>query len=219
VGFEVFDYRKDIRNILVTPQIRGRFLRMEVGQVNRGHSHDLGHEIFLILQGRAEFEMNGESHVLEPGQLCVALTDESHIVRNVGDDEVIMYLSVTPHIQPTHTSWTEDGKKKPPRFTPSTAYDVPQDRETPTKTLAERHLQESEALAKAVETSTLVQREQVAAFEQALASGDMEAAMRARNVMWDALYPMFDQVFKLADAWNNLTYRTEDHEYLSQEVS
>ena len=39
MGFPVYDYRTDIRNILVTPQIRSRFLRMELGQVNRGHTH------------------------------------------------------------------------------------------------------------------------------------------------------------------------------------
>ena len=125
MGFPVYDYRRDIRNILVTPQIRSRFLRMEVGQVNKGHTHDLGHEIFLILQGQAEFEIDGQTQVLGPGQLCVALVDQNHTVRNVGNEPVIMYLSVTPHIQPTHTSWTDGGEKDPPRFMPNTAYDSP----------------------------------------------------------------------------------------------
>ena len=31
MGFPVYDFRKDIRNILVTPEIRARFLRMELG--------------------------------------------------------------------------------------------------------------------------------------------------------------------------------------------
>ena len=29
---EIFDYRTDIRNLLVTPHIRSRFLRMEPGR-------------------------------------------------------------------------------------------------------------------------------------------------------------------------------------------
>ena len=53
--------------------------------LNAGHTHDLGHEIFLILQGRAEFEIDGQSAVLGPGQMCIALTDQYHTVRNVGD--------------------------------------------------------------------------------------------------------------------------------------
>ena len=61
IGFPVYDYRTDVRNVLVTPQIRSRFLRMEPGQSAQLHSHDLGHEIFLILEGRVEFEIDGET--------------------------------------------------------------------------------------------------------------------------------------------------------------
>ena len=69
MALQVYDYRSDIANLLVTPQIRCRFLKMAVGQFNAGHTHDLGHEIFLILQGRAEFEIAGERAVLGPGEL------------------------------------------------------------------------------------------------------------------------------------------------------
>ena len=213
MSFEVYDYRTDIRNILVTPQIRCRFLRMELGQVNRGHSHDLGHEIFLILQGQAEFEIEGEKRILGPGQMCIALTDESHIVRNVGDEPVIMYLSVTPHIQPTHTIWTEAGMRQPPMFSPSTAYDVAPDRTTPTEELVGRYLNATETFADIVQSMTNFQREQVAAFRRALDQGDEDAALRARGMMWEALYPLFMQVYDLADAWNDFTYRTADSEF------
>ena len=45
---KVYDYRSDIVNMLVTPQIRCRFLKMAVGQFNAGHtprprSRDLSH--------------------------------------------------------------------------------------------------------------------------------------------------------------------------------
>ncbi|MEO2006639.1 MAG: cupin domain-containing protein [Candidatus Poribacteria bacterium] len=122
MAIEVYDYRTDIRNLLVTPQIRARFIRIEVGDISggsrpgRGHSHDLGHEVFLVLEGQAEFEIEGETAVVGPGQMCVALVDEVHTVRNVGDVPVILYLSVTPHIQPTHTGCTEAGAEAPPGF-------------------------------------------------------------------------------------------------------
>ena len=54
---------------VVTPQIRSRFLKMEPGQSAQRHSHDLGHEIFLILEGRVEFEIDGEIEALGPGQM------------------------------------------------------------------------------------------------------------------------------------------------------
>jgi quercetin dioxygenase-like cupin family protein len=210
MGFPVYDYRKDIRNILVTPQIRSRFLRMELGQVNKGHTHDLGHEIFLILQGQAEFEIDGEKEVLGPGQLCIALVDQNHTVRNVGNEPVIMYLSVTPHIQPTHTSWTEAGEKEPPRFMPSTAYDVPADQATPTAELADRHLQEVEVLVRTMDQATAVQHQEIAAFKQALAQGNKEAALAARDKMWAALSSLFSQTFEMAGVWNDLAARTTD---------
>jgi quercetin dioxygenase-like cupin family protein len=207
MGFPVYDFHKDIRNILVTPQIRSRFLRMEIGQYNKGHTHDLGHEIFLILQGQAEFEIEGEKEVLGPGQLCVALVDQIHAVRNVGDVPVIMYLSVTPHIQPTHTMWTDDGAREPPRFMASTAYDVPPDESTPTTELLARHLEEAEALAVQAEEAIQAQREQARVLRQALAGGDKAAALAARDALWAGLLPMYSQSFSLAQAWNDLTSR------------
>ena len=51
------DYRTDVRNVLVTSQIRRRFLRMEPGQTAQPYSHDLGHEIFLVLAADARNAM------------------------------------------------------------------------------------------------------------------------------------------------------------------
>jgi mannose-6-phosphate isomerase-like protein (cupin superfamily) len=221
MGFQVYDHRQDIRNVLVTPEIRARFMRIEVGEISggtapgRGHSHDLGHEVFMILQGQAEFEIEGETRVLGPGQMCVARVDETHTVRNVGDEPVIMYLSVTPHIQPTHTMWDAPGDKAPPRFVPSTTYDVPADRDTPSAELADRQLEAVEALSEATRHATAVQREQIEAFKQALEAGDRQTALGARDAIWEALYPLFRQMYALAEAWNALTYRTADADFLA----
>ena len=211
--FQVLDFQKDIRNVLTTPEIRARFLQVDVGHTAQSHTHDLGHEIFLILQGQAEFTIEGHAEVLGPGQLCIALTDEMHQVRNVGEEPVIMYLSVTPHIQPTHTMWKEDGTKKPPRFALNTAYDVEPDRETATDELLEQQLAAAEAWLAAVETNTQTQREQIGAYRAAREAGDEEAALAARDAMWASLYPAFRSAFALADVWNSFTSRTVDTEY------
>ncbi len=211
--FQVLDFQKDIRNVLTTPEIRARFLQVDVGHTAQSHTHDLGHEIFLILQGQAEFTIEGHAEVLGPGQLCIALTDEMHQVRNVGEEPVIMYLSVTPHIQPTHTMWKEDGTKKPPRFALNTAYDVEPDRETATDELLKQQLAAAEAWLAAVETNTQTQREQIGAYRAARESGDEEAALAARDAMWASLYPAFRSAFALADVWNSFTSRTVDTDY------
>src|SRR5262249_28738984 len=105
---------------------------MEPGQVDGRHSHDLGIEVFLILEGRALFEIDGETHELGPGQLCIALADQIHQVRNLLPDRpTTMYLSVSPHIQPTHTGRSEAGERLPHHFNPSSAYHVAQDTSVP----------------------------------------------------------------------------------------
>ena len=210
MSLKVYDYRSDIVNMLVTPQIRCRFLKMAVGQFNAGHTHDLGQEIFLILQGRAEFEIDGQSAVLGPGQMCIALTDQYHTVRNVGDDEVIMFLSVTPHIQPTHTYWNEDGTKQPPRFAASGAYDEQPDRITPSAELAARQAAAAATVAQSATDAATVQQEQLARYRQALAAGDEAAAHAARNEMWEALSALFSRTKELAAAWNDFAARSVD---------
>ena len=212
--FTVYDYRTDLTNVLVTPEIRARLYRMKPGQVDARHSHDLGVEVFLILEGKAEFTIEGHTEMLGPGQMCVAIGDEVHQVRNLLPDKpTVMYLSVTPHIQPTHTGRTEEKQKESLRFRPSTAYDVPSDLNTPTEMLLDEHLDAFESLTEATNAAGDVQREQGEAFRQALAAGDREAARQARDALWEGLYPMFKQMYALAGAWNALTYRTAEDEF------
>ena len=65
MSLPVYDFRDDIRNVLVTPRIRSRFMWLEPGQYAAPHSHDLGHEIFIVMQGRAIFEIDGDDNPLE----------------------------------------------------------------------------------------------------------------------------------------------------------
>ena len=56
--------------------------------------------------------------------MCIALVDQPHSVRVLGDEPMTMYLSVTPHVHPTHTPRTEDGERLPHNFVSARAYDV-----------------------------------------------------------------------------------------------
>ena len=207
MGFPVYDYRTDIRNVLVTPQIRSRFLKMEPGQSAQLHSHDLGHEIFLILEGRVEFEIDGETEELGPGQMCIALADQPHTVRVLGDEPMTMYLSVTPHIHPTHTPRTEDGERLPHNFVPAQAYDVEPDMQVSVSELLARQIHAAELLAELTQTCAAVQQEMGNQLKTALAEGDADAATAARKAMWEALYPVYKATAELADVWNTLAPR------------
>ena len=210
MGFPVYDYRTDVRNVLVTPQIRSRFLKMEPGQSAQLHSHDLGHEIFLILEGRVEFEIDGETEELGPGQMCVALVDQPHRVRVLGDEPMTMYLSVTPHIHPTHTPRTEDGERLPHNFSPARAYDVEPDMQVSVSELVARQNHAAELLAELTQTCAAIQQEMGNQLKTALAEGDVDAATAARQAMWEALYPVYKATAELADVWNALAPRVDE---------
>lgn len=204
---QVLDFRHDIRNLLVTPQIRARFLRLEPGSVADRHSHDLGHEIFLILQGRAIFEIEGEEAELGPGQLCVAQVDEIHQVRVVSDEPVIMYLSVTPHIQPTHTGRDADGQRAPTRFMPSSAYDVQTDTSTPLPELIERYGDACRSLAAAAAANVERQTHAATRLKAALEDNDMQGADAEREALWHALRDTLRAAAELGGVWNDLAPR------------
>jgi quercetin dioxygenase-like cupin family protein len=210
MALQVFDYRIDVRNIVVSPEIRGRFLRMEPGAVATRHSHDLGHEMFLVLDGQCEFEIDGERAVLGPGQACFARHDQMHQVRTVGDKPITMYLSVTPHVEPTHTMWTADpgegGQKERPRYGTWKSPDrdaIPE----PTASVAEliaKHRAAAQGLAEGALRSVRAQDEYLKTLANAVASGDAELARSQVDALWNELFPLLRAVSTLSEAWNEL---------------
>ncbi|MEW6754437.1 MAG: cupin domain-containing protein [Candidatus Latescibacterota bacterium] len=208
MGFRVFDLRSDITHVLVTPQIRARFLRLEPGQVaTADHSHDLGHEVFLVLAGRARFTIAGAEQELGPGQLCIALARQPHRVQVVGDEPLVMYLSVSPHVQPTHTGHDAAGQRLPLRFAPSSAYDVKADTDTPVGELLERCVGAAGLLAAAAAQSAAALEAAAAPLRQAVADGDEAQAGQMRSALWEGIRASFERVHELGEAWNALAPR------------
>ncbi len=206
--FEVYDYRTDVRNILVTPEIRSRFLKVEPGAPAGSHTHDLGHEVFLVLDGVAEFEIDGGKREVGPGQMCVALAGQMHGVRAVGDRPTTMYLSVTPHVQPTHTYWDADGRRLPHRFAPSSSYDVETDTDTPVPELLARLEEATTGVMEAARAATDGQREVADAIAGAVEGGDLETAGELRDAVYDLLRPLLENVAALEKVWNDAAPRT-----------
>ena len=203
---KVYDFRReeDLRNVLVTPQIRSRFVRLEAGSEARHfHSHDLGHEIFLILQGRCRFEIDGEEAELRPGQMCIALVDQPHRLTVVGDEPVVMYLSVTPHIVPTHTGRTPEGGRLPPKFGPPSQYDAKRDTDTADEELIDRYIE----LARAASEKLLAGAEKAAELKEANRDGKDSRTINARNEVWEDLRQTYQSIYELGEVWNNLAPR------------
>jgi quercetin dioxygenase-like cupin family protein len=208
MDFEVYDFREVNRNVLVTPEIRARLYHMKPGQVDGRHSHDLGHEVFLILEGLAEFNINGVKKELGPGQMCIALADEIHQVRNLLPDKpTIMYLSVTPHIHPTHTGRTLEGEKAPPHFAPNANYHDEKDKSVPVAELFAAQTQAAEAMLEAARQNLAAQQEQAEKALAAIEKRDREGAVAARNAMWDAVYALHKQMVAFDALWNETSPR------------
>jgi quercetin dioxygenase-like cupin family protein len=211
VALRVFDFHHDVKNFLITPEIRMRFYRMEVGQVDGRHSHDLGHEIFLILEGRCAMEVDGETAILEPGQACVALRDQLHQARNVGDTPVLMYLSVSPHVLPTHTFWSADphegGHKLPGRYNLSYLAPSEQLPAAPLTDLVDRHLEAVWSLAKAAASVASLHSDLGPELRQLALAGDFAAARIRIDLFWSELLPLLRSVSSVEASWNELAPR------------
>ena len=109
-----------------------------------------------------------------------------------------MYLSVSPHIQPTHTMWTPDGNRMPNRFTASSAYDIETDTTTPLPELMQRLVEATRAVSDAA--GGALNREESVTVEE----GDVGAA---RDEIWDGLLEVFRRSAELAELWNHIAPR------------
>jgi hypothetical protein len=139
--------------------------------------------------------------------MCAVLAHQPHQVRVVGDEPMTMYLSVTPHVQPTHTGRAPDGGRLPLRFMPSRAYDLVEDGSVPLEALLDRHVAAAAAVARAAQASAETGREMAARARAAVAAGDSAAAREARLAMWEAVYAVYQSVNAMAEVWNELAPR------------
>jgi hypothetical protein len=185
---------------------------MEPGYTAPRHSHDLGHEVFLVLDGQAEFEIDGDRAVLGPGQMCFARAGQMHQVKVVGDQPMTMYLSVTPHLEPTHTFWDDHGRKLPPRYGVPTAAERAKEPPStePLAGLADRHVAAARALAEVAAGNAAAQEAGAAAVKRALAAGDPAAAKSAVDAMWQRISQMYTRLQALELVWNELTVRASE---------
>ena len=110
----VYDWRDDpMGTVLAVPAVRARFMRFEPGFAqDEGHSHEQsgGWETFLVLEGALEFDIDGTTATVGPGQALVASPWQVHRLRCTSDVPAILYLTVTPHVPPTHTWYDATGQ-------------------------------------------------------------------------------------------------------------
>jgi mannose-6-phosphate isomerase-like protein (cupin superfamily) len=199
----VHDYHSELANVGVQPQIRSRFRRVELGPVPAVHSHDLGGETFLVMEGQIEFTVASDQVVCQAGQSIYVPPRTTHAVRAVGERTGVIYLSVSPHVEPTHTFYDADGKRLPPRYGVWRAAGGGQPAsEQPTQSLLERYRAEADKLAALATANTDT------AEEPSLT--DAVAVKPTIDHLWDRLRPVLEQVEAVERAWNELALRAAD---------
>ena len=204
----VYDYRADIANVEVHPEIRGRFMRMEPAPAGRMHSHDLGGEIFLVLEGQCEFLVEDEKVTCGPGQLIYVEPRLKHTLHAVGDAPCVVYLSVTPHVEPTHTMYDEAANRQPPRYGTwrGKGDQAPFAGET-TEQVAARYGEAASKLAALSQANAEAQARSVRDLNRAVAEGDQARAKQVMDELWLSLRAVLQQTSEVERAWNGLAPR------------
>jgi mannose-6-phosphate isomerase-like protein (cupin superfamily) len=205
MAIQVHDYHSELTNIQVQPQIRSRFRRVELGPVPPVHSHDLGGETFLVMDGLIEFTVAGDHVVCEQGQSIYVPPRTTHAVRAVGDTPGAIYLSVSPHVEPTHTLYDADGQRLPPRYgTWRAAGGGEPNSDVPTPALVDRYYSAARTLANLAQANL----ERISSSD-AIPPGDapVSAVKPVVDHLWETLRPVLEQVEGLERAWNELALR------------
>jgi hypothetical protein len=162
------------------------------------HSHDLGAETFLVLEGQIEFHVESEHVVCQPGQLIYVPPRTKHAVRAIGSEPGAIYLSVTPHVEPTHTFYDEHGSCLSPRY--GVWREAGGGQARPEASAAELRGVYRGAAARLAELA--------AANLRAIDAGDASAETKeGLDALWTSLYPLLHQVRELESAWNELAGR------------
>ena len=219
MSFPIYDFRKDHKNLIVTPELRSRFLYMASGVKTdlknkaSGHSHDLGYEIFLIMQGKVRGFIDGKEGILEAGQLCIAAPHETHAFEVIGDEDVVMYLSVTPHIQPTHTLYNSDGDRLPHRFAPNSSYDIPDEDGLEVKDLLQEVVSLTKELSNSLQKFQGQQQGKVDEISDSLkkVGKSSEETEKLRSDIYDGVRPIYEKIFELTNTWNNLAPKLSEN--------
>jgi len=193
----VFDYRENLSNLVVEPQIRSRFRVVELGPVPQVHSHDLGGETFVVMQGDIEFTVGDERVVAHQGQAIFVPPRTTHAVRAVGDQPGVIYLSVSPHVEPTHTFYSEEGQRLPPRY----------------------GVWREAGVAHATDGDARSRSELAAAYRAAASQlatlAEANAALAATDAptddLWSALRPVLQHIEDLERVWNALAIAPDSH--------
>lgn len=164
--------------------------------------------MFLVLEGQCEFLVEDARVTCGPGQLIYVEPLLKHTLHAVGDVPCVVYPSVTPHVEPTHTQYDEDYRELPPRY--GTWRGTGQGDPHPTVTtaqLVQRYAQASPQLAELARANAESVERHLEAFEAVDITGNLPALKEDVDALWFSLRGVHRQLSALEHDWNALAPR------------
>lgn len=98
------------QKLVYTDYVRGGVLTFAPGFAADKHFHQDADEIFWFFQGTCRVTVPDGAFTVPAGTIVYTAPYEWHIIENVGDEPLLMFLTVTPNIVPSHTFFDADGE-------------------------------------------------------------------------------------------------------------
>jgi quercetin dioxygenase-like cupin family protein len=95
--------------LVCTDYVRGGVLNFKPGYAADKHYHQDADEIFWFFQGVCRVETPDQVVLAPAGSIVYTAAGEWHIIESVGDEPLLMFLTVTPNIVPSHTFFDANG--------------------------------------------------------------------------------------------------------------
>ena len=95
--------------LVYTDYVRGGVLTFAPGFAADKHFHQDADEIFWFFRGTCRVTTADGVAVVPAGEIVYTRPGEWHIIENAGDEPLLMFLTVTPNIVPSHTFFLPDG--------------------------------------------------------------------------------------------------------------
>ncbi len=99
----------DGQMLIYTDYIRGGVLNFRPRFAADKHFHQDADELFWFFQGDCRVETPDGVVVAPAGTIIYTAPGEWHIIENAGSEPLLMFVTVTPNIAPSHTFFDADG--------------------------------------------------------------------------------------------------------------
>jgi mannose-6-phosphate isomerase-like protein (cupin superfamily) len=106
--------------LVYTDYVRGGVLVFAPGFAAERHYHQDAEEIFWFVSGTCRVGAPGGTVVVPAGTVIYTPAGEWHVIENAGDAPLVMFLTVTPNIVPSHTFFAADGTPEVRSWVPLT---------------------------------------------------------------------------------------------------